>query len=124
MRGGGGEDNYQAAIKYSRDLSNEKRDHEKHPQQSATTLYDRKSFGFAGVLVALSLLLLGALLVWFDYLGLAIVLIFVVPAAIGVYSMFSGKGYLDEVREEQMKAHMMAKGDKRYWGRGEGGDDE
>ena len=106
------------------DLQQKNQRNRSESERKAATADQHSDFKYVLMAASTGILTLGLLLCGFGILDWAFILVFTIPLFVSVYSMFSDSKNIEAAREEQMKTHMMMKGDKRYWGRGEGGKDE
>ena len=108
-----------AANKAVYDLQQKNLRNRSESERKAATADQDSDFKYVLMSASTGILTLGLLLCGFGILDWFFILVFAIPLFVSVYSMFSDSKNIEAAREEQMKAHMMMKGDKRYWGRGE-----
>ncbi len=108
-----------AAIDVARDLQLNNLIKGDKSERRAAVAYYKRDFQYVLLAAAIAFFFIGVLSYLFGILGWAFIPFFAIPFMFTVYRMIKGRDNMDAHREEQMKTHMMMKGDKRYWGRGE-----
>ena len=116
MRGGSFKN---AANKAVYDLQQKNLRNRSESERRAATANQDSDFKYVLTAASIGIFILGLLLCGFGILDWGFILVLVIPLVVSIYSMIAGRKNIEATREEQMKTHMMMKGDKRYWGRGE-----